>query len=164
MQDNPYAAPNTPSDNIQYKGEFTELTNIGAHRRGTSLICRIDFVSPPICLKSGKKVSPASEITTLSTRNAKVDVYLSDNVSKKLNWDVVPYGQLLSLSIFGPIALAMLTFNFIWLILIIPIVTYGCMSPKNNGIKLTYFANGLIEIHNAHSDFLRVFPEYDGSI
>jgi len=44
------------------------------------------------------------------------------------------------------------------LIVIIPVVIYGCRTPINHGIKAQQQENDFIKISKAHPDFLDLFP------
>lgn len=159
---NPYAAPSTPSDEISNKPNLAEkgiyVTDTEAFRMGGSLFCTPDFNPPPICLRSGIAVKSELEKTALFVGSSSISIYLTQQQRSKINWDTVPTGQILTILMLLLIVGCMIIHAYFILLIIIPVVIYGCKFPKNHGIKVQWQADGFIEVLNAHPDFLSYFP------
>jgi len=164
---NPYATPNTPSDQITHQpDEELFLEENDAYRMNSSLFCKPEFIPPPICLLSGVKVESELEKTTLFAGHSSISVYLTQQRRSKINWDTVPIGQILTILLLLLIVFCMATNLYFVLLVIIPVVIYGCRTPKNHGIKVIYQPSGYIEITNSHPNFLNAFPtreEYEAN-
>ena len=157
---NPYATPSTPSGQIIQKpdGEDFFYTDNDAYRSNHSLFCKPEFISPPICLLTGVKIKSELEKTTLSANSASISIFLTQQRRSKINWDTVPTGQILTVLLLMLIVFCMATNLYYILLVIIPVVIYGCRTPKNHGIKVIQQPNGFLEILNPHPDFLNYFP------
>lgn len=154
---NPYEAPSTPSDEMPNKPipgeEGIFITDTGAFRTDDSLFCTADFICPPICLQSGVKVEHELEKTTISAGSISVSIYLTQQLRNKLNWDIL---YIFCLVLFTSGCLMIEAYSM--LVIIIPILIYSSMTPKNHRIKVHQQEDGFIEILNVHQDFLSYFP------
>ena len=159
---NPYAAPSTPSDQITSKPEKKEedffISENDAYRLNNSLFCKPAFIPPPVCLLSGVKVKSELEKTTILTGSTSISIYLTQKRRSKINWDTVPTGQILTVLLIILIMICMATHLYFMLLIIVPVVIYGCRTPKNHGIKVIQHPTGFIEVLNTHPDFIQYFP------
>jgi len=157
---NPYTTPSTPSDQITSKPEKEDffISENDAYRLNNSLFCKSEFIPPPICLLSGVIVKSELEKTTLFAGSTSISIYLTQQRRSKINWDTVPIGQILTVLLIILIMVCMATHFYFMLLIIVPVVIYGCRTPKNHGIKVIQHPTGFIEILNAHPDFIQHFP------
>ncbi len=163
MSANPYAAPQTPSDQIwvekkiklERKGiRFPDST---AYRVGDAFYCESDFDSPLICFKTGVELEPTTEKTPVIGKTASIDLHIALHHLYDLK---IEY----RLKLFAVIAIALTSIllasqSIIYPIVMFSLALYVLLKGVNNGIKLSTEPDGYLKIKGGHPDFLKLFPE-----
>jgi len=157
MEENPYATPSTPSDQILNHIEFAELDATTAYREGDTFFCKPDFKSPPICFQTGSPVSSSLEKTTLSAGSTTIALYLTRG--ERIDWVKILSSIAIITFFLAIIAVTFLLEKAILITAILVLSIFLFRKAKNYGIKIEYLHTGYIKIKDAHEDFLRHFKE-----
>ncbi|MGJ8656423.1 MAG: hypothetical protein ACSHX6_08225 [Akkermansiaceae bacterium] len=159
MENNPYATPSTPSDQMENISELPELANLEAYRIGYAFFCKPDFQSPPICYKTGNPVNPSLEKTALFIGPTSIALYITHGGTKEIDWIKLFRSFALILCAIATIATAALISSALLSIPLIFIIPFLFKAPRNHGIELLLLDSGFIRVLDAHPNFLKRFPD-----